>query len=124
MNLFEVETRALRICESRATLLASNIANSSTPNYKSRDIDFHRAMQQANDSVGIMRTDEKHIGTSTSQGGEKIGYRVPMQFSLDENTVDDEFERKNFIENSIKYQAGLGFAQNKVHNLIKALRGE
>jgi flagellar basal-body rod protein FlgB len=123
MNLFDVETRALKICESRATLLAGNIANASTPHYKARDIDFHRAMQKANESVGIMRTDEKHLGTSSSET-EKIGYRVPMQFRLDENTVDDEFERKNFIENSIKYQAGLGFAQNKVHNLIRALRGE
>ncbi|MDP1603529.1 MAG: flagellar basal body rod protein FlgB [Legionella sp.] len=124
MSLFDVEARALKICESRATLLASNIANASTPHYKARDIDFQSAMQKANESVGVMRTDEKHLSIGKSQESEKIAYRVPMQFSLDENTVDDEFERKNFVENSIKYQAGLGFAQNKLHNLIRALRGE
>lgn len=124
MSLFDVETRALKICESRASIIASNIANASTPHYKARDIDFGRAMQMANESVGIMRTDEKHIGTNQSQGSEQVAYRVPMQFSLDDNTVDDELERKSFVENSIKYQAGLGFAQNKLHNLIRALRGE
>ena len=122
--IFGLEERALKLCEDRATLLASNIANSSTPQYKARDFDFHSAMQQAGSSYALTNTDSKHMQGNKSVDGQKIAYRVPMQFSMDDNTVDDEIERKNFIDNSIKYQAGLGFAQNKMSNLMRAIRGE
>lgn len=122
--IFGLEERALKLCENRATILASNIANSSTPQYKARDFDFQTAMKQATASYGLTNTDSKHLQASGSVDGQQIGYRVPMQFSLDDNTVDDEIERKNFIDNSIKYQAGLGFAQTKMSNLMRAIRGE
>lgn len=122
--IFGLEERALKLCENRATSLASNIANASTPNYKARDFDFHGAMKQANATYGLTKTDSKHLQAHGSVDGQKLAYRIPMQFSLDDNTVDGEIERKNFIDNSIKYQAGLGFAQTKMSNLMRAIRGE
>jgi flagellar basal-body rod protein FlgB len=38
---------AVRLVEQRLGLLASNIANADTPNYKARDIDFSSALKQA-----------------------------------------------------------------------------
>jgi flagellar basal-body rod protein FlgB len=122
--IFGLEERALKLCEGRATVIASNIANSSTPNYKARDFDFQSAMKQANAHYALANTDPKHLQSTGSIAGEKLAYRVPMQFSMDENTVDNELERKNFIDNSIKYQASLGFAQNQLNNLMRAFRGE
>lgn len=123
-SAFDVEERALKLCEGRATLLASNIANSSTPQYKARDFDFQKAMNIASAQSGLVTTNARHLQAGHSVEGQSIGYRVPMQFSLDENTVDDEIERKNFIQNAIKYQASLGFAQNKMSNLMRAIKGE
>lgn len=123
-STFDVEERALKLCEGRATLLAGNIANSSTPQYKARDFDFQKAMKMAGAQSGLVTTDVKHIQAGNSIAGQSVAYRVPMQFSLDENTVDDELERKNFVQNSIKYQASLGFAQNKLSNLMRAIKGE
>lgn len=123
-STFDVEERALKLCEGRATLLAGNIANSSTPQYKARDFDFQKAMKMAGVQAGLVTTDVKHIQAGNSIEGQSVAYRVPMQFSLDENTVDDELERKNFVQNSIKYQASLGFAQNKLSNLMRAIKGE
>lgn len=123
-TIFNVEERALKLCENRASLLAGNIANSSTPNYKARDFDFQQAMQQANLQHSLSATNSQHIQASNDTEGQAIAYRIPMQFSMDDNTVDDEIERKNFIENSIRYQAGLGFAQNKLTTLMRAMRGE
>jgi flagellar basal-body rod protein FlgB len=123
-SIFGVEARALTLCENRAVLLSSNIANSSTPHYKARDFDFHKAMGQASSAANLATSNARHLSPNGSVSGEQIAYRVPMQFSLDENTVDDEIERKNFIDNSIKYEAGLGFAQNKLGTLMRAIRGE
>lgn len=45
---------ALRVRNQRQELLASNIANADTPQYKARDIDFQSAMQSAlQQSVGV-----------------------------------------------------------------------
>ena len=123
-SAFDVEERALKLCEGRATLLAGNIANSSTPQYKARDFDFQKAMKIASAQSGLATTNAKHLQAGNSVEGQSVGYRVPMQFSLDENTVDDEIERKNFVQNAIKYQASLGFAQNKMSNLMRAIKGE
>jgi flagellar basal-body rod protein FlgB len=38
---------AVRLVEQRLGLIASNIANADTPNYKARDIDFSSALKQA-----------------------------------------------------------------------------
>jgi flagellar basal-body rod protein FlgB len=43
--------------------------------------------------------------------------------SLDGNTVDGEIERKNFIENALRYQVNLTFIQNKSDELTKAMGG-
>ena len=44
---------ALRVRGQRQELIAANIANADTPNFKARDIDFKAAMQSA---VSAMRT--------------------------------------------------------------------
>lgn len=43
----EVYSQALNLRAQRHQILASNIANADTPNYKARDFDFSSAMQQA-----------------------------------------------------------------------------
>lgn len=44
---FEVYSKALDLRSQRHQVLASNIANADTPNYKARDFDFSAAMQNA-----------------------------------------------------------------------------
>ena len=44
---FDLHTRALGLANQRLELLADNVANADTPNYKARDIDFRAAMQNA-----------------------------------------------------------------------------
>jgi flagellar basal-body rod protein FlgB len=40
------QASALSLRERRNTILASNIANATTPNYKARDVDFDREMSR------------------------------------------------------------------------------
>lgn len=123
-SIFGVEERALKLCESRATILANNIANSSTPKFKARDFDFHKALKQANAHYAVATTHDNHLQLKNGIEGTKLIYRVPMQTSIDGNTVDDEIERKSFVENSIQYQASLSFAQSKMSTLMRAIKGE
>lgn len=124
MVMFDLEAKSLSLCETRSALIARNIANANTPNYKSVDLNFTEALSHAQKAGTLTTTNGQHLKSSQSAEGENLYYRVPMQTSQDGNTVDDEIERKNFIENALRYQASLGFARNKASSLLKAIKGE
>lgn len=126
-----IHEQALRLGAQRTELLASNIANSDTPGYKAKDIDFRAALQNAqsvkdgmSDSVTLKTTHEKHIHLSADAAGAELLYRVPNQASLDGNTVDSQMEQSAFAENAMRYQATLTFIDGKFKGLMSAFRGE
>ena len=104
---------ALNMRAKRQEILAANIANSDTPNYKAQDIDFSAALKQAMGTSGgfggglaMSRTQSRHLeNSSLSAGmGGAMKYRSTVQPSLDGNTVDMDVERAHFTENSLHYQ--------------------
>jgi len=98
--------RALQLSEQRLSVLASNIANADTPNYKARDIDFRAALQQAlNDASPINEAIDKPTSRASDNGIDGLlMYRVPTQGSVDGNTVDMDRERSAFAEQAVKHQ--------------------
>jgi flagellar basal-body rod protein FlgB len=117
----------LRVYGKRSTLLASNLANADTPGYKARDIDFHAALQRAagGHQLAMKTTHRNHIGGATSGGADaELLYRVPMQPSLDGNTVDSQVEQAQFAENAVRYQSTLTFLNGKFRGLKLAIKGE
>lgn len=124
-SLFGISEKALQLSEDRASLLSDNIVNSTTPNYKAKDIDFHKLLRESSQAGESLDTDNAgQISSPNDIGGAPIMYRVPTQKSLDGNTVDEEAERKNFIENALHYQVNLTFIQNKSDELMNAIKGE
>lgn len=123
-TIFGVSEKAMQVCEDRAVMLTNNLVNSSTPHYKAKDLDFHKALEDANSAYSLNETNKSHIEADGQFGGNQVKYRIPMQMSMDGNTVDDDIERKNFIENALRYQVNLTFVQNKTDELMKAMKGE
>ena len=118
--------QALKLRGKRNELLASNIANADTPNYKARDIDFRALMQGAGgDQLKLASTHSKHIATATDNyAGMPLKYRVPNQPSMDGNTVDMQVEHAQFSENSVMYQTTLDFLSRKFKGIKSTLKGE
>lgn len=123
-RVFGVHAHALQLRAQRAEMLASNLANADTPDYKARDIDFSRALEQAKSGAGLQATRPGHITHAHTAGRAETLYRVPSQPSLDGNTVDTQVEQSRFAENAMRYQATLRFLNGKVDGLMKALKGE
>jgi flagellar basal-body rod protein FlgB len=112
-KIFGVHGAALQLRSQRLNMLASNIANAATPNFKARDLDFDRAMQkvqQGNNLQEAMR--------------DTAGYRIPVQPSMDGNTVELSTEQTLFAENAMAYSTTLSFLEGRVGSLTRALRGE
>lgn len=123
-----IHAQALKIRAQRAEMLAENLANANTPGFKARDIDFKQALKQAatqQSDAAVSVSNPQHMQSNTAQAfSPAIQYRTAIQTSLDGNTVDEQIEQAQFMENSIQYQASLDFLGGKFTGLMKAIRGE
>jgi flagellar basal-body rod protein FlgB len=113
-SLFGVHGAALAVRSQRMGVLASNIANASTPGYKAKDIDFQSALASATGNGGSL---DNAIDQATL-------YRVPLQPSADGNTVELTTEQTAFAENALAYQTTLSFLNGRIGQITRALKGE
>lgn len=105
-------TLALR--SERTRVLASNIANESTPGYQARDVDFASTLRslESGDEAGGLSLDT-----------EDPKYRVPFHPSQDGNTVELGVEQAQFAQNANDFQTSLTFVNMKLRGLAKAIEG-
>lgn len=125
--LFGIHAQALQFQRQRMELLAGNIANADTPGYKAKDLDFQAALAQAmSGGRGPMdRSQAAHLQAGTGAAtNPALLYRVPMQPSVDGNTVDEQIEQAAFMDASMHYQASLSFLDGKLKGLLTAITGD
>ncbi|MCX7275830.1 MAG: flagellar basal body rod protein FlgB [Burkholderiales bacterium] len=128
----DFQSKALVLRAERQRAIASNIANVDTPGYVARDFKFKDAMEAATSSPGLVagsKTDARHmsmpeLSDSTIGGGQKLGYSVQSQPNLDNNTVDLDRERANFVDNSVRYEATLRFINGQAKTMLSAITGQ
>ncbi|MFI3157371.1 MAG: flagellar basal body rod protein FlgB [Methylococcaceae bacterium] len=120
-----IDPRALVLREKRGEILAANLANADTPDFKARDLDFKSVLKQSMPSgVTIERTNAGHIAPQQQLFGANLMYRNPNQVSLDGNTVEPHIEQAKYAENAVQYQASLQFINSRFSGLMTAVRGE
>ena len=124
-KVFAPHARVLTASSQRMELLAANLANADTPNYKARDIDFQTALKEAGaeSSVTLASTRANHIQGAGAGGRPEALYRVPDQPSLDGNTVDAQRESAAIAETATRYQASLAFLDQQIRSLRIAITG-
>jgi len=145
-----IHPQALTLEAQRNEMLAANLANVDTPDYKARDIDFKSALAAAGSTAvsanpagsATLALAPAHstllrlsgganaadgavapTGAGSSLDASALKYRVPMAPSLDGNTVDEQLEQSAFAENSVRYQATLTFLNSALRNLMTAITG-
>ena len=128
-NTLSFQQQALGLRAFRQQILAGNIANSDTPNYKARDFDFSTVLKAAVAGLGggnlsLATTDSRHLSGSADASPARLMYRVPVQASADGNTVEMDVERAQFSENAVQYEAGLRFISGQIRTLTSAIQGQ
>lgn len=122
-----IHETALRLRGQRAGVLANNLANIDTPNFKARDFDFKTILNQADteNRLAAQTTNEHHISTETvdDQNNELL-YRTPQQASIDGNTVEDQIEHAEYMKNALAFQASFEFVSDEFKGLKSAIRGD
>ena len=127
MNIFNdafgIHERALQVRSQRLEVLAKNIANADTPNYKAQDVDF-KAMLQESKKEYMTSTNDKHFAGIEEGPDNGMRYRIPFNNSFDGNTVEISVEQAQFGKAAGDYQATLQFLQDRIGGIRKALKGE
>jgi len=126
-EVFGFHEGSLRLRIQRQQLLASNIANADTPNYKARDLDFAKALQgqlmSTADAADLTQTNPAHLGVRGASRPVQTQLRAASQNSQDGNTVDLDIERAAFAENALHYEAELALTNARIKSLLTVLQG-
>jgi flagellar basal-body rod protein FlgB len=125
-NIFGIHEPAILLHGQRLGVLATNMANADTPNYKARDIDFSAVLAHTDEAPLPMQiTHAAHITFDDAAApASELKYRNPYQASLDGNTVEMAVEQAAFSENNVRYQASLGFINGRIAGLTLAINGQ
>ncbi|GCL64880.1 flagellar basal body rod protein FlgB [Pseudaquabacterium pictum] len=126
----DFQSQALVLRAERQRLIASNIANSDTPGYQAREMDFAKALRQA---TGTREAGSQPLALATTQAGHEAAtvnllgdngllYARHSQDAIDRNTVDMDRERASFTDNTVKYEATLRFINGSVRSLLDAMK--
>ncbi|MBJ7549105.1 flagellar basal body rod protein FlgB [Marinomonas ostreistagni] len=108
----------------RASVLANNIANADTPNYKARDISFEDMLSSERERMTLSGSDDQHIHAESSLAtSDELLYRNTSQPSLDGNTVDMQREQAEYAQNSLQFDTSFMFLDRKISGMKKALTG-
>jgi flagellar basal-body rod protein FlgB len=122
--------QGLKLRSQRQQVLATNIANADTPNYKAQDIDFNQALKSAlsgtgtNSSTnsGLVTTNPRHV-TDAIQGAAQVQARKQTQNSADGNTVDMDVEQSQFAENALQYETLVTLINSNFKNINSVMQG-
>jgi len=128
-NAFSFQQQALGLRAQRQQVLAANIANADTPNYKARDFDFAAVLKDAvagrsAGNLALTTTSTSHIQGGGAAGPARLMYRAETQSSVDGNTVNMDIERAQFAENAVQYEAGITFITGQIKTLMSAIQGQ
>ena len=125
---FRFQQEALSLRTQRQSVIASNIAHADTPGYKARDFDFAGTLAQSvergqrSQGTSLSTMSARHLpGHAPTSTGNELDYRIPLQSSIDGNTVEMDTERVAFADNTVHYEAGLTVMSSKIKTMLAAI---
>ena len=123
-------SEALNYRAMRQDMIASNIANADTPNYKPRDISFRdtliarkaELLNQSSNKLALAQTNSAHIplNNETSSHKATLYFRDGHMARNDGNSVDIDVETTEMSKNSIMFNA-LVAAKKKGSGIFKSV---
>lgn len=124
-NALGIHPDALNVRSKRSEILANNLANSDTPGYKARDLDFKGILKgeyENRQRLELSRTSQRHIPAEAVVMDSSLKFRIPHQPSVDGNTVETNIEQAEFAKNAMDFQSSFGFLDSRFKGLVKAMK--
>lgn len=116
--------KALDYSSVKQNVIAHNIANADTPNYKAKDVQFNAYLHDALEKrIQAKRTDERHIPFQSRDPQIQITTRKNLRYHHNGNSVDIDYEMAELAKNQIYYQTMTDILSGKLRTLQTVIRG-
>ncbi|MCC6220384.1 MAG: flagellar basal body rod protein FlgB [Deltaproteobacteria bacterium] len=117
--------KALDLRFKRHTVLASNIANTETPNFRAREVDFAGELKKAVDGAqqALAKTNPGHMDVTSAEGNSHIVYDNATAMGADGNNVDLDIAMGKISENARTYSGVANYLSMKLRLLRQVTRG-
>lgn len=136
MKLFDSPTitllnKSMDVASERNTVIADNMANVDTPNFKRREVIFEDKLQKAllnnNQQLGVRVTNYRHISTESDQNifhlEPEIVEMNDTSYRNDGNNVDIDVESAKLAKNKLYYDSLTQSINNEIRLLRLAITG-
>ena len=102
----------------RHSVIADNIANAETPQFKARRVDFEQELQRASEQQDV------GLGRNIASIAPNVYQDTESEVGSDLNTVDMDREMADMTKNDLKYSAATQSISKKFALLKYAIGGE
>ena len=128
LNIFTVLSKRMDWLSQRQRVLADNIANADTPNYRPRDLnqsEFHRVLRNHGPGVNPRATNAAHLQGTVARGGPARVERQgsPWETSPSGNAVVIEEQLLKVAETQTDYELMTNLYRKHMAMFRMALRG-
>ena len=110
--------RILKQTGIRHGVIASNIANVDTPNYRAKEVSFGQIL---GNELGLASTNPKHIPIAEGAASSELTVADTQPWA-DKNNVELDTEVAKMTENAMLYEAGVTLLTKKIEMFKSALR--
>ena len=126
LSIFSMLRTRMQWHQERQRLLAENVANADTPNFRPRDLaplDFGRQVQQASGQLQLALTSPQHLSGSAGTGG--FATERPSKYDVRPagNAVNLEDEMMKVAANQMDHQAAISLYSRSM-GLLKTAIGK
>ena len=120
---YDVLERKLDLYARRHEVLAGNVANNETPNFRARELNFAGELEKAlSGSEGVLkRTDAQHLDVSGSEGAHVV-FDNSGAVGADGNNVDLDISMGKLMANSRTYGETVDILSSKLQ-ILKLVLG-
>ena len=118
-NGFNILEHLIHLTNLRHGVIASNIANADTPDYKAKDLKFEQLLND--ELLELKTTCPYHVKNIDLALSEEVNTDPGQQWA-DKNNVQLDMEVAKMTENALLFQAALHMFSTKVRMFKNALR--
>lgn len=118
---FDLLKTALDVSSVRKNVIANNLSNINTKNFKRSDVKFEEFLNSNIDRVIFKTTHQKHIPLGNKHY--EIVQDRGTSMRNDKNNVDIDIEKANQAANTLMYNALISAVNNKIQILSTVVRG-
>ncbi|MEM1503308.1 flagellar basal body rod protein FlgB [Domibacillus sp. 8LH] len=115
--------RGLDYAALKQRTIADNIANVDTPNYKAKEVNFKKILENNQNDFKNNRTDQRHFVFSAQSPNHVIMTARNMSYNENGNSVDLDAEMSKMAENQIYYNALTDRLSSKYASLTNIIKG-